>query len=300
MDYEGKSILEQTTDPSTPAILAAIVVLQAEVKALDESVASVQSSVNSLSSTVGTAVTDVNTLRQRVNDDEKTVAGLTLAVNTTKADVKTLEQDVSRIQQDITAMAAQIRVLQNAPNITDCGSLVLFCPVSTDTATQRSSISSDWDSFYSTGYSPPGSPFTLTPFLAVNFQAAANPFGVYWNRPTAATGAFASFEIDATVSFIPSIDMAVRVSAKVMPDLFSTTPMFVFGYNEARYTPSAFVSTWSARVIVQVPLTNATQTATFIIFEVESRTVTGDSQQFIYGIGESFDNQHHLIVKRIQ
>ena len=270
MDFEGHSILElQSSDPS---VLAAIIVLQ----------------------------TEVNTLRQRVDDEEKTVTGLTLAVNTTKADVKTLEQDVSGIQRDITDMAAQIRVLQNAPNIADCGSLVLFCPVSTDTATQRSSISSDWDSFYSTGYSPPGSPFTLTPFLAVNFQAAANPFGVYWNRPTAATGAFASFEIDATVSFIPSIDMAVRVSAKVMPDLFSTTPMYVFGYNEARYTPSAFVSSWSARVLVQVPLTNATQTANFIIFEVESQTVTGDSQQFVYGIGESFDNQHHLIVKRIQ
>ena len=106
MDFEGHSILElQSSDPS---VLAAIVVLQAEVEA---------------------AVTDINTLRQRVDDDEKTVTGLTLAVNTTKADVKTLEQDVSRIQQDITAMAAQIRVLQNAPNIADCGSLVLTCPI---------------------------------------------------------------------------------------------------------------------------------------------------------------------------
>ena len=35
MDYEGKSILEQTTDPSTPAILAAIAVLQAEVVTLE-------------------------------------------------------------------------------------------------------------------------------------------------------------------------------------------------------------------------------------------------------------------------
>ena len=242
--------------------------------------------------------------------DSAAIVVLQEQVAVLQTETKTLEDEMTAVQEQlafnngrITSLQGQVSALNSIVSAgADCGSLVLFCPVSTDTATQRSSIGSDWNSFYSNGYSPPGSAFTLTPFLSNNFQAAANPFGVYWTRPTSATGAFASFEIDATVSFIPSIDMAVRVSVKVMPDLFSTTPMYVFGYNEARYRASAFVSSWSARVLVQIPLTNATQVANFIIFEVEAQTVppAGESEQFIYGIGESFDNQHHLIVKRIQ
>ena len=271
MDFEGHSILELQS--SDPAVLAAILALQAEVAAAESAILSLQNEAKTQQGEIKTAQDDIGRLKQNVVD----------------------------LQREIDSLSAAIRVLQTAPSLGDGGCLVLTCPVATDTATLRVPISADWDSFYSTGYSPPGSPFTLNPFVSVNFQDSPNPFGVYWNRPTAATGAFASFEIDAESAFIPSIDMAVRVSVKVMPDLFSTDPIFYVGYNEQRYRPSAFVSAWSARLIVRVPLTVGTLVANYIIFQVESRTlVAGDSQQFVYGIGESFANQHHLIVKRIQ
>jgi hypothetical protein len=40
--------------------------------------------------------------------------------------------------------------------------------------------------------------------------------------------------------------------------------------------------------------------ANIIVFQVEARTIIGGAQQFVYGIGENFANQHHLIVRRIQ
>ena len=278
MDYLGHSILELKSSGTDPATLAAIVTLQAEVAATERAILSIQNEAKSQQGEIKTAQDDIGRLKQNVVDLQST------------------------LQREIDSLSAAIRVLQTAPSLGDGGCLVLTCPVATDTATLRVPISADWDSFYSTGYSPPGSPFTLNPFVSVNFQDAADPFGLYWNRPTAgANGATASFEIDASAAFIPSIDMAVRVGIKVMPDLFSTDPIFTFGYKEQRYRPSAFVSAWDARLIVRVPLTDGTLVANYIIFQVESRTlVAGDSQQFVYGIGESFSNQHHLIVKRIQ
>ena len=159
MDYVGHSILElKSSDPGT---LAAIVALQAEVVFLQ--------------------------------NEAKTQQG---EIKTAQDDIGRLQQNVVDLQREIDSLSAAIRVLQTAPSLGDGGCLVLTCPVATDTATLRVPISADWDSFYSTGYSPPGSPFTLNPFASVNFQDSPNPFGVYWNRPTADTGAFASFEID--------------------------------------------------------------------------------------------------------
>ena len=215
--------------------------------------------------------------------------------------VSSLETDEKSVQTQLTQVQTRLASLENTvQTIGDCGSIVLTCPVTTDTATRRVPVSFEWGAFYSTGYQPVGTQFDLTPFAAKNFQLAPNPVGLYWNRPIEATGDTASFEIDAEAAFIPSVDLDVRIGINVMTSLFSPTPMFVIGYGEQRYRPNASVENWSARMIVSVPLKNATLVASSIIFQVESRTSVLGGAQFVYGIGESFANQHHLIVKRIQ
>ena len=226
------------------------------------------------------------------------VKSLDGAVGNLETEEKNVQTQLAQVQTRLTSLEGVVQTMQTV--LGDCESIVLTCPVATDTATLRVPIAFNWDTFYSTGYQPVGTPFDLTPFAANNFQLAPNPIGLYWNRPAEATGDTAAFEIDAEAAFIPSIDMAVRIGIKVMPSLFSPTPMFVIGYGEQRYSPSAFVANWSARMIVSVPLKNATLVASSIIFQVESRTSVLGGAQFVYGIGESFANQHHLIVKRIR
>ena len=232
----------------------------------------------------------MQTEEKKVKDN---VTQLQTQVVTLGGEVKSLSTAVQTLQNEV----------QNAPSIADCGSLVLTCPVSIDTATVRVTISTDWDGFYYTGYRPPGSQLTLTSFVAVNFQKLvdSNPIGLYWTRPTGATGDTASFEIDATASFIPSVDMALRIGVQGLSNIFDTTPLYNVGYNEQRYRPSANVASWSARVIVTVPLRDVSNVqANIIVFQVESLTLAATPQQFVYGIGENFANQHHLIVKRIK
>ena len=294
MDYLGHSILSlQSSDPAT---LAAIVALQAEVAVIETEIGLLQNEAKTQEGQITSVQGQITSLQ----NDVKTQEG---EITTLRTQVGDLNRDIVDVSSQINNLDASVRALQNAPNIADCGSLVLTCPVTTDTATLRVTVSTDWDNFYYTGYSPSGSPFNLTPFVAVNFQRLidSNPIGVYWQRPPAATGATAAFEIDATASFIPSVDMGVRVGVKVLSSLLSVTPLFYFGYNEQRYRPSANVATWSARIIVRVPLRDASNVeSNYIVFQVEALTLAATPQQFVYGIGESFSNQHHLIVRRIQ
>ena len=308
MDYLGHSILSlQSSDPAT---LAAIVALQAEVAVIETEIGSLQTEAK----TQGAAITTVQGQITSLQNDAKTqegelttvrtrVTALEGAVGTIQDEEKKIKDNVTQLQTQVVALSTDVRILQNAPTIADCGSLVLTCPVTTDTATLRVAIAADWDTFYSTGYSPPASPFTLTQFVAVNFQTLEgfNPIGFYWTRPTGVTSNTAAFEIDATASFIPSVDMAVRVSVQGLSNIFDTTPLFYVGYNEQRYRPSANVSSWSARVLVTVPLRDVSNVqANIIVFQVESLTLAATPQQIVYGIGENFANQHHLIVKRIK
>jgi hypothetical protein len=268
MDYQGRSIQTGAADPAILVLQGEIAALQSELKTIESELAGVQSTITA------------------IQGEAKSQEG---KITDLQAQVVTLSSEINNLSNAIT-------ILQNAPSIGDCASIVLTCPVLTDTATLRVPISYDWSTFYSTGYSPPGTPFDITPFAATNFGFGPNPSGFYWSRPASATGNSASFEIDASCTFIPSVDMAVRVGIRVVSSLSSVTPLFVIGYNESRYTPTAFVATWDARLIVSVPLNSA---ANYVIFQVESRTTVLGGSQFVYGVGESFSNQHHLIVKRI-
>ena len=227
MDYEGKSILQQTTDPQNAINTADIIILKREVAELQEDVKNNTSDITTLHSQVTSLQTEEKKIKDNVTDLQTQVATL-------GGDVKSLSTAVQTLQNE----------LQNAPSISDCGSLVLTCPVSIDTGTVRVTTSTDWDGFYYTGYSPPNSQLTLTSFVAVNFQKVvdSNPTGLYWTRPTGATGDTASFEIDATASFIPSVDMAVRIGVQGLSNIFDATPLYDVGYNEQRYRPSANVA----------------------------------------------------------
>ena len=290
MDYLGHSILSlQSSDPAT---LAAIVALQAEVAVIEGEITGLQTESTRQEGQITTVQGQISSLQNDVKDQAGEITAVRTRVTALEGAVKTLQDDEKKIKDNVTQLQTQVatlstdvRILQNAPSIADCGSLVLTCPVTTDTATLRVAIAADWDTFYSTGYSPPASPFTLTQFVAVNFQTLEgfNPIGLYWTRPSGVTGATASFEIDATASFIPSIDMAVRIGVQGLNNIFDTTPLYYVGYNEQRYRPSANVSSWSARVIVTVPLRDVQNVqANIIVFQIEARTLVGGAQQFVY------------------
>ena len=305
MDYLGHSILSlQSSDPAT---LAAIVVLQQEVAVIDGEITFLQNEAKTQGAAITTVQGQITSLQNDAKTQEGELTTVRARVTALEGAVGTIQDDEKKINNNVTQLQTQVAtlstILQNAPSIADCGSLVLTCPVTTDTATLRVTVAADWDTFYSTGYSPPASPFTLTQFVAVNFQTLEgfNPIGFYWTRPTGVTNNTATFEIDATASFIPSIDMAVRIGIQGLNNIFDATPLYYVGYNEQRYRPSANVSSWSARVIVTVPLRDVQNVqANIIVFQVEARTIIGGAQQFVYGIGENFANQHHLIIRRIQ
>jgi polyhydroxyalkanoate synthesis regulator phasin len=305
MNFLGESILSlQSSDPAT---LAAIVALQAEVAVIDGEITFLQTEAKTQEGKITTVQGQISSLQNDVKDQEGELTAVRTRVTALEGAVVTLQDDEKKIKDSVTQIQTQLTtlstIIQNAPSIADCGSLVLTCPVTMDTATLRVAIAADWDTFYSTGYSPPASPFTLTQFVSVNFQTLEgfNPIGLYWTRPSGVTSATATFEIDATASFIASIDLGVRIGVQGLNNIFDTTPLYYVGYNEQRYRPSANVSSWSARVLVTVPLRDAQNVqANIIVFQVEARTIIGGAQQFVYGIGENFANQHHLIVRRIQ
>ena len=196
MDYQGRSIQSGTADP---AVLEAIVALQQEVVAINGEIGFLQTESNTQEdqiSIVQGQILSIQTNVTQLQDDAKTQAG---QITSLGSDVTTLQDDEKKIQADVTQLQSQVatlgsevttlltavQTLQSAPSIADCGSLVLTCPVSTDTATLRVTVAADWDNFYYTGYSPAGSPFTLTQFVAVNFQTLEgfNPIGLYWTDP---------------------------------------------------------------------------------------------------------------------
>jgi hypothetical protein len=244
MNFEGHSILElQSSDPS---VLAAIVALQQEVAVINGEIKTQEGQITTIQGQIVSIQNDAKTQAGQITTLGSNVTTLQQEEKKIQDDVTQLQSRVTTLGTEVTSLSTAVQTLQNAPTIGDCGSLVLTCPVTTDTATLRVAIAADWDTFYSTGYSPPGSPFTLTQFVAVNFQTLEgfNPIGLYWTRPTGVTNNTAAFEIDATSSFIPSIDMAVRVSVQGLSNIFDATPLFYVGYNEQRYRPSANVSSW--------------------------------------------------------
>ena len=93
MDYEGKSILEQTTDPSTPAILAAIAVLQAEVVTLEaestaanEQILFIQGQITLLKDDVKTQGLDIT----RLQDEEKKIESRIGDIESKQASMQTI------------------------------------------------------------------------------------------------------------------------------------------------------------------------------------------------------------------
>ena len=210
---------------------------------------------------------------------------------------------MTQLGGEVNNLSTAVQTLQNAPSIIgDCGSIVLTCPRTTDTATYQVILPTDWSAFYARGYNPNGSPFHMTTFVGGNFLLlGVNPVGLSWIRPTTSVSETATFEIDASVSFIPSLNMAVRVGVGIYAGQFDRIPMFDLGLNEREYRISTAVVTWSVKMIITLPLKKDGIFANYVAFTVDSTTTTGDfNLQFIYGVGENFANQHQLIVKRIQ
>ena len=128
MDYEGKSIQEQTTDPSTPAILAAIAVLQAEVVTLEaestaahEQILFIQGQITLLKDDAKTQGLDIT----RLQDEEKKIESLLGDIESKQASMQT---NLSILQTQMVSVSDAVSTIQAIT--ADTASVVLTCPVS--------------------------------------------------------------------------------------------------------------------------------------------------------------------------
>ena len=109
-------------------------------------------------------------IQGEIADLQTRVKSLDGAVGNLETEEKQLQTQLTQVQTRLTSLEGVVQTMQTV--LGDCGSIVLTCPVATDTATLRVPIAFNWDTFYSTGYQPVGTPFDLTPFATNNFQLA--------------------------------------------------------------------------------------------------------------------------------
>ena len=158
MDYLGRSILELSSSGGDPAV---IIVLQQEVAAIEREITELKTESKSQQD-------EISTVQGQINSIGNSITSLQNEAKTQADHIARLDGQVVTLNSEILNLSNAIVALQRAPNIADCGSLVLTCPVTTDTATLRVPIGTDWDGFYSTGYSPAGSPLRSWPSISRN------------------------------------------------------------------------------------------------------------------------------------
>ena len=246
MDYEGKSILEQTTDPSTPAILAAIVVLQQEVQAIDGEIKAIQ-------------------------DEEKKIESRLGGIESKQASMQTnfsiLQTQMAFVQDEVSTLKAIAA---------DTFSVVLTCPVSAQTAT-LTVPAGGVRYFYYFGYAQNASPFTLSSYSGGgNFRLGT--YGLIWTRPTESQNLGAVFEIDALATFFPSAQVYVNLGVKVWGNVFDSTPMYDLVFNDRPFFPNS-LQTWSMKNTINVPLKALGRFAENVTFNIYS-TDGG----YVYGV----------------
>ena len=314
MNNEGYPIYGEEEDPQ-------VAINTRDIATLNQEVASFQTEIN-------TATQDIDILKLRVDDIDDVVIPsfnkqlgvlgkevdtitdglrganseigvLTVDLDTAQKDIDSLSRTVKTLDTQVASLSTQIANLSGAGDI---GSIVLTCPSDKDDAKLTVDIPTDWRIFYQKGYKPTNSPFHMTTYVSGNMNLinSLNPSGLFWIRPTTSSADFASFEVDASTTFIPSHDMGVRLSVAIYDQQFATIPMYDLGYNERYYQPSTAVTTWSIKMIISLPLKKGSVLAYNILFDIASIQPTGTfGLQFVYGVGEKYTLQHQLVVKRI-
>ena len=129
---------------------------------------------------------------------------------------------------------------------------------------------------------------------------STNPKGFVFLPSPSSTSAV--FEIDALVSFIPSINMFLSFGVLVFKRPFDATPAAQYAYNERFFKPTTTVTTWSvSKMIVTVPLLVDGALCNNVMLLVQTRTddLIFPFQKVVYGVGIGFGNQHQIYVRRI-
>ena len=262
MDYEGKSILEQTTDPSTPAILAAIVVLQQEVQAIDGEIKAIQ------------------------NEEKKTETRLG-AIESKQAGMQTnlsiLQTQMAFVQDEVSTLKAIAA---------DTFSVVLTCPVSAQSATLT--VPTGGERYFNYfGYAPNNSPFELHTYSG-GTNIRLGTYGLIWTRPTDSQNLGATFEIDALATFFPNqgAQTFVNLRVQVRGDPLSA-PMYDLVFNDRPFSDGSF-QTWSMKRTITVPLKALGRFAETVTFDIMS-----SDGGYVYGVGGNYGMQQQLIVKRV-
>ena len=157
------------------------------------------------------------------------------------------------------------------------------------------------NSFYSDGYNPTNPPTQMTAYDNGSLSVpSTNPKGFLFLPPPSSTSAV--FEIDALVSFIPSINMFLSFGVAVFKRPFDATPAAQYAYNERAFTPTNTVTTWSvSKMIITVPLLVDGALCNNVVLLVQTRTddLIFPFQKVVYGVGNGFGNQYQIYVRRI-
>ena len=299
MDYLGHSILELKSSGTDPATLAAIVALQAEVVVLQDDSKFQEGQITTLQTQTLALRTDVGHLQDDYKSQEGKITDLQTRTLALRTDVGHLQDEQKATQAQLTAVAATVATLQNDVSyLQDFGSFVLQCPVQAQTATLSIPLQFEHEYFYYYGYAPINSPFVLTRQAGGNF--ANGTYGLIWTRPTTSQNLGAIFEVDVLATFIPSAFMYVKLAVQVWANAFDSSPMYDLEINERSFAPSSVVNTWSAKMIISVPLKALGQFAQNVTFNVLARRTDASATSFfVIGVGGNYGMQHNLTVKRI-
>ena len=239
--------------------------------------------------------------------DSAAIAVLQEQVAVLQLETKTLEDEMTGVQEQlafnngrITSLQDEVSTLNNTVSAAlDYGSIVLNCPPVAPVATQDVPLQTTFTSMYYFGYHPNDTPFFFSQSLGGNFDNGdTNPFGLVWTRPTASQSLGAIFEVDALTRFIPSAPMSVKAAVKVYQSAFDNNPVYDIELNERPFALSTSIVTWSAKMLVNVPLTYTGNFIENVTFTVQMRS--NFSGTITYGVGGDYGMQHNLIVKRIQ
>ena len=288
MDYKGDDYGAGGggggTDPQTAINTADIIILKSEVLILQAATQENAQDILVINSTIDMIESDLKTNTQDIVDLKADVVTLTMQTASISANLATLDSTVAGLQ---------------ASSIADFGCLQILCPLNTDNATARTRVINFYSPFYGTGYADyPNNQFVVNNTLGGNFSIAnpLTPTGLIYTVPVSVRDT-ASFEIDISISFIPTVLMNVSLAVYVAGPQFDIFSKF---YNERTFaiTPGV-VKTWSFKSIITLPLQVGGTRAVGISFFAQSYTGNeAPGLEVIYGVGDNF-GLNQITVRRL-
>jgi hypothetical protein len=222
------------------------------------------------------------------------------AINT--ADIAILKTEVNVLDTRVDTLQSTVAGLGSLAS--DFGLIQILCPKSADTATSRTRVKFNVADFYEKGMSDDASSrYTIRQLVSGGLQFAGSPTrpkGFQWLVPANYSLPAAVFEVDVSVSWIPSVVMDVSFMVEAYKLLSNDPPVSSQAIGLRTYGPSTSVATFDLRTIVSVPLTNGQgQRAGVIVLFPASVTSDTSEPEVVYGVGQGW-GKNHMIIRRLQ